>query len=110
MHLETAVAPTERNALIALDITEDANGFSLSRDGVSIRGPMPGRELAPAVHREALLAAYEPTDCLAALHAGAVRNEHGCLHCYELQLSVLNQAVSELKGLLAGMCDRKREI
>jgi len=79
MHLEATAALSERNDLVTLYISRDARGFSLFRDGLSVRGPMPGCELAPAVHREVLLAAYESTDCLAAVHAGAVRNEHGCL-------------------------------
>lgn len=79
MHLEVAATLTKRRELVTLDITEDASGFSLSRDGARVRDAMRRQELAPAVHREALLAAYASTDCLAGIHAGAVRNEYGCL-------------------------------
>ena len=78
-HLEAAPDPGEPNPLVNFDITEDAGDFALFRDQVKLRGPVPGGKLASLIHREALLAAYESSDCLAAIHAGAICHEQGCL-------------------------------
>lgn len=78
-HLETAPDPGKSNPLIDFAIAEDAGGFALFRDQVKLHGPVPGGELVPLVQREALLAAYEASDCLAAFHAGAVCGAQHCL-------------------------------
>ncbi len=78
-HLEVVPDPGEPNPRVIFDVTEDAGGFVLFRNQVSLRGPVLGSELAPLIHREALLAAYESSDCLAAFHAGAICQKQDCL-------------------------------
>lgn len=78
-HLAESPAPAGLDSVVTIDIREGADGFSLFRRDEYFQGPMPGCELAPAVHREALLTAYDLTDCLAAVHAAAVCDNHGCL-------------------------------
>lgn len=71
-HLE--VDPTEdRPAVeVMLDIALEEGGYAVFKDGQVIRDGVQLLELAPLIHREALLAAYESTDCLVAIHAAAV--------------------------------------
>jgi len=78
-HLETAPDLKKEDTLVSFDVTEEASGFALFRDHVKLHGPVPSCELAPLIHREVLLAAYESSTSLAAIHAGAVCHEQSCL-------------------------------
>jgi hypothetical protein len=71
-HLE--VDPTEDRPVVEvmLDIAWEEQGYTVFKDGQAIRDGVQLLELAPLIHREALLAAYESTDCLVAIHAAAV--------------------------------------
>jgi hypothetical protein len=64
----------------ALDIVENDGGYVLLRDGVQVSDRVDILELASAIQRQALIIAYESSDCLVAIHAAAVCNgEKGVL-------------------------------
>jgi len=71
-HLEARLhdAPEDRSSIF--DIVKENDSYVVLKDGTLVRDRLDRIELAPIIQREALLAAYEATDCLVALHAAAV--------------------------------------
>ena len=76
-HLEIHSAAHLNSAHTIIDIIQDGENFSVFRDGVPNNSVGQLSELAPLFQREALLAAYEHTECLAAIHSAAVCNDKG---------------------------------
>jgi hypothetical protein len=69
-HLEVPGEGIEN--VVILDIAEAEGCYSVLRDGISVIECDNLLELGPVIQREAMLSAYEATDCLAAIHAAAV--------------------------------------
>ena len=75
-HLEI---PGIRHADITLEVQQDERGFYLIADNVVTRYCTSEDELAPLLHGSVLSSTYSATDCLLAIHAGAVSNGETCL-------------------------------
>jgi hypothetical protein len=78
-HLEMCSGPVDRGFSVVFDILRSADGYAVLQDGQLIGECRRRAALAPLIQREALLAAYRATPCLAAIHAAAVRNHGRCV-------------------------------
>jgi hypothetical protein len=78
-HLETAPSDLEPGSTILFEITESPRGYALFKDARLVSRCRDQAELAPMIQREVLLAAYEATECLAAIHAAAVFKQDRCI-------------------------------
>jgi Coenzyme PQQ synthesis protein D (PqqD) len=74
-HLQVHPDDGKNAVVVILDIAEEEGGYVLLKDGTPVSDCVQLLELAPLVQREALLTAYESTDCLVAIHAAAVCND-----------------------------------
>jgi hypothetical protein len=78
-HLADAQSSTKPPPKCTLTVREKMGGFVLFRGRTELSGTVSRAELVPLVQREAILATYASTDCLAGFHAGAVAAECGCI-------------------------------
>lgn len=73
-HLEVHLDENQQVGEVVFDIVEDEGGYLLLRDGAQVSNRVAILELAPIIQRQALILAYESSDCLVAIHAAAVCN------------------------------------
>jgi hypothetical protein len=71
-HLEMRSGTCQRALEVIFDIVEIADGYLVLKDGIAVSDCTHLLELGPIIQREALLTAYEHTDCLMAVHSAAV--------------------------------------
>ncbi|MDQ2695596.1 MAG: PqqD family peptide modification chaperone [Pseudomonadota bacterium] len=94
-HLEV---PAATPAAVTVDITADGQRHHLFMAGVLADSTDSIEELGPLLHAHTMMAAYAATDCLIALHAGAVAAGDGCI----LLPGVSGSGKSTLTAALAG--------
>ena len=85
-HLEIVSDDNPQNIEILIDIVSFDKGYVLFKNGVPSYGIVQTSELAPLLQKTILLAAYENTDCMAAIHAAAI--------CNDLNLCIVLPAMS----------------
>lgn len=78
-HLEEDAALAADTPSSSVEIARAGDGFTVYRNGERTDGPLCHSALAPVVVREALLSAFELSNCLVAIHAAAVSNDAGGL-------------------------------
>jgi hypothetical protein len=78
-HLEIRPEGVRPDSLVIVDIAAAAGGYLVRRDEIPVGEGLDRLELAPVIQHEALLAAYESTDCLVAIHAAAVCANKRCV-------------------------------
>lgn len=78
-HLETRSGGIGSGMPVFIEIEEHSVDYAVLMNGKLVGECLVRAELAPAIQREALLAAYEVTPCLLAIHAAAVCNDRQCV-------------------------------
>ena len=71
-HLEIYSNPGKNCAETIIDIVPAENGYTIFKNNIQQSNIVQPLELAPLIQREALLAAYEHSDCAAAIHSAAI--------------------------------------
>jgi len=74
-HLEACLDEGQQGFDGVLDIIEQETGYVLLRNGIQMGNRLDSLELASAIQRQALIIAYESSNCLVAIHAAAVCND-----------------------------------
>jgi hypothetical protein len=94
-HLKTSeISP----AAIRFDVVTTPDGFAILRDSKAIADGLHLDQVAPYIHAEALLAAYNATECFIAMHSAALHYNGRCI----LLPGVSGSGKSTLAAALAG--------
>ncbi len=64
---------------MTLDVIRQGSDFVLLRDGAVVDYCIDASGIAPMLHANLLMLAYDAAECLAAFHAGAVVRQDGCI-------------------------------
>ncbi len=78
-HLENTTSKLDTGASVSFEIVENARGYALLRDARLVADCCVQAELAPMIQHETILAAYQSTECLVAVHAAAVAKDRHCI-------------------------------